>query len=31
MKIRDCRLYAAKGRYEYLALPIIQSLPVAIP
>ena len=31
VKIRDCRLYAPKGWYEDLALPIIQSLPVAIP
>ena len=31
VKIRDCRLYAAKGWYEDLALPIIQSPPVAIP
>ncbi len=31
VKIRDCRLYTAKGRYEDPALPIIQSLPVAIP
>jgi hypothetical protein len=31
VKIRDCRLDAAKGWYEDLVLPINQSLPVAIP
>jgi hypothetical protein len=31
VKIRDCRLYAAEGWHGDPTLPIIQSLPVAIP
>ena len=31
MKIQTCRSDAAKGWYEDLALPKIQSLPVALP